>query len=126
MSQDSISHGRTKKTAVFVRVYKTLFEHYAVVYKNEKVPSTATYICLKNCQVFQGEGDDIKVVPDNLEGIKVTFEIPDSEEIRNWLNALTPTCTAIHDSGIQSFTPPSSPIIPKSPTMPPVLEDEEI
>lgn len=126
MIQDNIYRkNKTEKLPVLVRVYKTLFEHYAVVYRNEKVPNTATYISLKNCQVSQCDGRRINVIPNNLEGTKVIFEIPESDDVTEWLTALTPTCNTVHDTGIQSFTPPSSPRIPKSPTMPPVQEDDE-
>lgn len=122
---DQTCNGKTQQAPVFVRIYKTLFDHYAIVYRNELIPSTAVYISLKNCQVYKGDKDDIKVIPDNLEGTKITFKVAEAFDVDKWVEALTPTCNVISDSLYQSFTPPSSPVIPKSPTMPPLPEVEE-
>ena len=122
---DQNLNGRMHQVPVFVRVYKTLFDHYVIVYRNEKIPSTAVHVSLKSSQVYKGDRNNIHVIPDNVEGTKLTFYVKTEADVVGWITALTPTCTVINESCVQSFTPPSSPVIPKSPSMPPVPESEE-
>jgi len=112
-----------RKIPVFVRVYKTLFEHYAIVYKNENISTSAVYVSLKHSQVHKGDGKDIMIIPDNVEGTNLTLEVTTHVEVDDWVSALTPT--VVCEISSQSFTPPSSPLIPKSPTMPPLPEVDE-
>ena len=81
---------RTFTTPVFVRVYRSRFEHYAVIVKDQKFSNSSVYMSLKHCQVTRNNTNEITIVADNVEGNKVTFEIRSKLEEEEWMCAFTP------------------------------------
>lgn len=118
--------GRKMKVQVFVRVYKSSFEHYIVLYKDQKYSLQSGYISLKNCIVDRCSGKEhqVRVTLNDYEGTGVTFESNTCKEADEWHEALqsnilssSPTSSAI--------SPSLSPVIPRSPLMPTLAEEEE-
>ena len=84
---------RTFTTPVFVRVYRSRFEHYAVIGKDQKFSNSSVYMSLKHCQVTRNNTKEITIVADNVEGNKVTFEVRNKLEVEEWMSAFTPVLT---------------------------------
>ena len=83
-------NNRTFTTPVFVRVYRSPFEHYAVIVKDQKFSNSSVYMSLRHCQVTRNNTKEITIVADNVEGNKVTFEIRNKLEEEEWMCAFTP------------------------------------
>ena len=83
-------NNRTFTTPVFVRVYRSRFEHYAVIVKDKKFTNSSVYMSLKHCQVTKSNTKEITIVADNVEGNKVSFEVRNKIEVEEWLCAFTP------------------------------------
>ena len=86
-------NNRTFTTPVFVRVYRSRFEHYAVIVKDQKFTNSSVYMSLKHCQVTGSNTKEITIVADNVEGNKVTFEVRNKLEVEEWMSAFTPVLT---------------------------------
>lgn len=108
---------------VFVRVYRNSYEHYAVIYRDQKFTNNSIYISLKHCVVFRNDNEDneIRVIPDNLEGTKLTFRIEQLDEVDEWVSVFQSNCV----SSPNSISPSLSPVIPRTPLMPTLQELEE-
>ena len=118
--------GKTRKAPVFVRVYRSCFEQYAVLYKDHRYSMQTGYVNLKHCSVTISEDKKsrFKVILNDFEGSVITFEAESSCEAVTWVDAL--------QSQIVSSSPPKgsisptlSPVIPRSPLMPTLLEGDE-
>lgn len=120
---------KTIHVPVFVRVYRNSYEHYAVIYRDQMFTNSSIYISLKHCVVFRNENktNEIRVIPDNMEGTKLTFCINDSKEIEEWISVFQSNCVSSPNSS--TISPSLSPVIPRTPLMPTlqelVEEDEE-
>ncbi|CAG2242830.1 unnamed protein product [Mytilus edulis] len=55
------------KVPMVVQVYKTRFEHYAVIHRDMKFTNTAVYMNLKKCQVRKKGKNEITLIADNIE-----------------------------------------------------------
>ena len=118
--------GKSLKVQVFVRVYKSCFEHYAVLYKDQRFSLQSGYISLKNCIVNKNteKSNQIRVTLNDFEGTGVVFETNSAQEAEIWLNALRPQilCSSPPKS---SISPSLSPVIPRSPLMPTLAEETD-
>ncbi|VDI02932.1 Hypothetical predicted protein [Mytilus galloprovincialis] len=108
---------------VFLRVYKTRFEHYAIVHKDQLFTNSGLYLSLKNCQISKGESNEIKIVPNSIDGGKVTFVANSKSDGEEWMTSL--------QSSRHSRKPEKPGVrfhrqnIPKTLLMPSVEEEEE-
>ncbi|VDI65178.1 Hypothetical predicted protein [Mytilus galloprovincialis] len=108
---------------VFLRVYKTRFEHYAIVHKDQLFTNSGLYLSLKNCQISKGESNEIKIVPNSIDGGKVTFVANSKSDAEEWMTSL--------QSSRHSRKPEKPGVrfhrqnIPKTLLMPSVEEEEE-
>ena len=118
--------GKKMKIQVFVRVYRSCFEHYAVLYKDQKLSLQSGFISLKNCIASKCTGKDnqIRVTLNDFEGTGVVFESYNKAETEDWLEALQPMCLSSSPT-LSSISPSLSPVIPRSPLMPTLAEEEE-
>lgn len=118
--------GKKMKVQVFVRVYRSSFEHYAVLYKDQKYSQSSGYISLKNCKVSKDTAKEhqVRVTLNDYEGTGVTFESNSANEAAQWLDALQPQI-ASSSPPLCSMSPSLSPVIPRSPLMPTLAEEEE-
>ena len=120
--------GRTLRMQVFVRVYRSSYEHYAVLYKDQKYSSQSGYINLKNCSISRCTDKDnqLRVTLNDIEGTGVVFESNTHKEAEQWAEALQPHIISTSPPK-GSITPNLSPVIPRSPLMPTLTEeiDEE-
>ncbi|CAG2236319.1 unnamed protein product [Mytilus edulis] len=108
---------------VLLRVYKTRFEHYAIVHKDQLFTNSGLYLSLKNCQVSRGDTNEIRIVPNSIDGGKVTFVANSKSDAEEWIAFL-------HNS--RHLLKPGKPgvrfhrqNIPKTSLMPSVEEEEE-
>lgn len=117
-------NNKMRKVPVFVRVYRNRFEHYAVIFRNQTFTNNSIYVSLKNCVVRRCETKDngIIVSPDNMEGTKMTFEIKESSDMEDWISAFHSNITQRPGKSMRQL---ASPVIPKTPLMPCLQEEEE-
>ncbi|KAL3879071.1 hypothetical protein ACJMK2_031394 [Sinanodonta woodiana] len=110
--------GITRKAHVFVRVYRSSFEHYAVICKDQKFSAQSGYMSLKNCTVCKCEDKDnqLRVTLNNFEGNGLIFECRTKLEVQDWIDALQPN---------RSISPLPLPIIPRTLLMPSLEEESE-
>ncbi|OWF51138.1 hypothetical protein KP79_PYT12348 [Mizuhopecten yessoensis] len=114
--------GVTVNVPVFVRVYRSCFEHYAVVCRSQTLTNNSLYVSLKTCVVVTSPtcDRDIVVIPDNAEGGKVTFKTTFPDDVSDWIAVLQPT------QSVENVRRKSNPLImPKSPLMPMLQELNE-
>lgn len=119
--------GKKMRIPVFVRVYRSCFEHYAVLYKDQKYSLQSGYISLKNCiasSVTGGKDNQIRVTLNDFEGTGVEFECSSKREAEDWLDALQPQILSSSPT-LSAISPSLSPVIPRSPLMPTLAEEEE-
>lgn len=116
---------KTRKVPVFVRVYRNRFEHYAAIFRNQTFTNNSSYVSLKNCVVRRCDKveNGIVVISDNMEGTKMTFQTKESHDMADWISAFNSTRSSQLRKG--SISPCLSPVIPRSPLMPILQEDEE-
>ncbi|XP_067664052.1 uncharacterized protein [Haliotis asinina] len=113
---------RTIRIPVFVKVYRSCFEHYAIVYKDQKYSNLSTYINLKNCIVMCNENckTQLRVVPHNFDGTVIVFDTQDKATVSSWKCAFEDSdCSS---STTQCISPTLSPIITRSPILPTLEE----
>ena len=118
--------GKIRKAPVFVRVYTSCFEQYAVLYKDHKYSVQSGYVNLKNCSVTISEDKKsrFKVILNDSEGSGITFEAESSCEAISWVDALQPH-VASSSPPKSLISPTLSPVIPRSPLMPTLVEGDE-
>ncbi|OWF43776.1 hypothetical protein KP79_PYT12634 [Mizuhopecten yessoensis] len=116
---------KTITVPVFVRVYRNSYEHYAVIYRDQMFTNSSIFISLKQCVVFRNDNknNEIRVIPDNMEGTKLTFHIKDPGQVEEWISALQSSC--VHPPNSSTISPTLSPVIPRTPLMPTLQELEE-
>ncbi|KAK3597457.1 hypothetical protein CHS0354_041871 [Potamilus streckersoni] len=116
---------KNRKTPVFVRVYRSSFEHYAVIYKDPNFFFQTGYIRLKNCKVCNYENTENKfsVTLNNYEGNALTFECITKQESQAWICALQKNTVSV--STAKSGVPVGQSVhIRKSPPMPTLNEED--
>lgn len=118
--------GRKMKIHAFVRVYRSSFEHYAVIYKDQKYSQQFGFLSLKNCTVSKDTAKEnlLRVTLNDFEGTGVTFESRSGTEADEWLDVLQPQIVS-GSPPMCSMSPSLSPVIPRSPLMPTLAEEEE-
>ena len=118
--------GRTLRVHVFVRVYRSSFEHYAVLYKDNKYSTQAGFINLKNCAINRCSSKDnqIQVTVNDMEGTSIVFESNTLNEAEQWVEALQPHIYSLSPQK-GSISPRLSPVIPRSPLMPTLAEETD-
>ena len=111
-------HGKQVRVPVIVRVYHSTFEHYAVFYRDCKFTNAAVYVSLKHCTVFTSDKNtrEIKLVPENIEGSTLTFEVNRPTDVCDWIKAF---------QSQNSTSPMRGPLTPKltRSAMMPVLQE---
>lgn len=120
--------GRSVRIQVFVRVYRSCFEHYLVLYRDQKYSLQSGYISLKNCLVDvteDGKVTQIRVTLNDFEGTGVQFETSSRQEADDWFQALQPQLLSSSPSSKIPMSPNLSPVIPRSPLMPTLTEETE-
>ncbi|KAL4230562.1 hypothetical protein ACF0H5_010942 [Mactra antiquata] len=118
--------GKKMKVQVFVRVYRSSYEHYAVLFRDQKYSLQSGYISLKNCIVDKSseKENQVRVTLNDFEGTGVTFESNSACEVDEWYEALQPQLSS-SSPPLSSISPSLSPVIPRSPLMPTLAEEEE-
>lgn len=118
--------GKKMRINMFVRVYRSCFEHYAVLYRDQKFSLQSGFIGLKNCTVSicTGKDNQIRVTLNDFEGTGVVFESQSKREVEEWVEALQPQILSSSPT-LSSISPSLSPVIPRSPLMPTLAEEEE-
>lgn len=116
--------GKVRKAPVFVRVYKSCFEQYAVLYRDHRYSIQTGYVNLKNCSVniVDDRKTRFKVILNDFEGSGITFEAESGAEAVSWMDALQPHI-ASSSPPKSSISPSLSPVIPRSPLMPTLQEE---
>ncbi|VDI54130.1 Hypothetical predicted protein [Mytilus galloprovincialis] len=79
------------KVSMVVQVYKTRFEHYAVIHRDIKFTNTAVYMNLKKCQVRKKGMNEITLIADNIEGNSLTFLARSLAEVESWIGVFKPS-----------------------------------
>ncbi|KAH3829942.1 hypothetical protein DPMN_103173 [Dreissena polymorpha] len=120
------ANGRKMKVQVFVRVYRSCFEHYVVMFKDSKLSLQCGFINLKNCVITKCTGKDtqFRVTLNDFEGTGVVFETSNRKETDEWQEVLQPVIISSSPT-LSSISPNLSPVIPRSPLMPTVTEESD-
>lgn len=84
-----INNNQTLTVPVFMRVYRNRFEHYAVVSRDQHSTNHSVYLRLRHCQIQKSDSNEIKVMPDNIEGNKLTFIVRNKSEVDDWTHSLS-------------------------------------
>jgi hypothetical protein len=84
-----INNNQTLTVPVFMRVYRNRFEHYAVVSRDQHSTNHSVYLRLRHCQIQKSDSNEIKVIPDNIEGNKLTFIVRNKSEVDDWTHSLS-------------------------------------
>ncbi|XP_052792841.1 uncharacterized protein LOC128226814 [Mya arenaria] len=118
--------GKKLKVQVFVRVYRNSFEHFLVLYKDNKFSLQSGYISLKNCLVSKctGKETQFRVTLNDYEGTGVVFESSNRKEADEWQEALQSQIVS-SSPPMSAISPSLSPVIPRSPLMPTVTEESD-
>lgn len=118
--------GKKMKVQVFVRVYRSSFEHYIVLYRDSKYSVQSGYISLKNCMVHRcpGRETQVRVTLNDYEGTGVVFESASRAEADAWQESLRSEMVPISPP-MSAISPSLSPVIPRSPLMPTVTEESD-
>ncbi|KAL3878840.1 hypothetical protein ACJMK2_031168 [Sinanodonta woodiana] len=114
----------TRKAHVFVRVYRSSCQHYAVIYKDQKFSAQSGYMSLKNSTVCKCEHNDnqLRVTLNNFEGNGLIFECRTKLEVQDWIDALQPnTLHTPHPNRSTSLLP----TIPRTLLIPSLTEESE-
>ena len=116
-----------RKVPVFVRVYKTGLEHYAVLYRDQTYGLSTGYMNLKNCSVENSQDNNaqLKVTLKDSEGIVLSFDANSTLEASDWIDALRPQTSSSSMTTNSLLLPVLAPKIPKSPSMPTLQESDE-
>ncbi|CAC5390564.1 unnamed protein product [Mytilus coruscus] len=108
---------------MFLRIYKTRFEHYAVVHKDQLLTNSGLFLSLRNSQISRGETNEIKIIPNSIDGGKVTFIANSKSDAEEWIASF---------QNSRHLLKPGKPgvrfhrqNIPKISLMPSVVEEEE-
>ena len=114
-------HYKVQHVPVFARVYQNSFEHYMVIFRDQKYTNNAVFVNLKHCIVNKSDKKDSEfvIIPDSVDGTIFTFETKSEEDVESWLSVLQS-----HTQGL-GMSPTLSPVIPRTPIMPPLTEAEE-
>lgn len=118
--------GKTRQAHVFVRVYRSSFERYAVIYKDQKFSAQSGYLSLKNCTVCKCEHKDnqLRVILNNSEGNGLIFECRTKLEVQDWIDALQPNSLPTPHPN-RPISPSLLPPIPRTLLMPSLAEESE-
>lgn len=134
--------------SVFVRVYKSQYEHYMVIHRDKISSHNSVYISLKNSvlqastscnknavsqastscnttSVLQASTscNEFCIIPDSHEGTKLRFRTVENDK-EEWLDAFqSPLRLSKYGS---SISPVLSPVIPRFPLMATLTEMSEI
>ena len=113
-----------RKVPMFVRVYKTGLEHYAVLYRDQTFSLSTGYINLKNCSVENSSDSNaqFQVMLKDSEGIVLSFDANSALEASGWIDALRPQSTLSSTTTNTLILPVLAPKIPKSLSMPTLQE----
>ena len=116
-----------RKVPVFVIVYKTGLEHYAVLYRDQTYSLSTGYMNLKNCSVAISEDNNaqFKVTLKDSEGIVLSFDANSTLEASDWVDALQPQISSSSMTTNFLLLPVLAPKIPKSPSLPTLQESDE-
>ncbi|KAF8782916.1 hypothetical protein HNY73_013148 [Argiope bruennichi] len=96
-SQSTTAPTNNKSQRVFVRVYRTSSEHFAVLYPVRAIVTACRPLAslnLKSCTVKQLPNFEFRVSPKSCEGMSLTFkgtETTNEVQIADWLQAFSET-----------------------------------
>ena len=115
--------GKNRSVSVFIRLYRSSFEQYVILYRDQKYSVHSGFISLKNCSVSISDYQktQFKVTNNNCEGVGLSFEADSHSEAADWVEALQNQTVS---SARSKFSPLRilSPNISKSPSMPTLEE----
>ena len=99
--------GVDRKFRVLLKVYTSMYDHYAVVSQDRAIVKDCGYVKLKNCTILGNEKDlTIQVVRRNCEGLTLTFVTSDLVHHRCLMAALqspqNDDSSSLSDSGEES------------------------
>ena len=126
MIQTSNAGMHRKVIGVYVRVYTSNFEHYAVIYNDHKHCGKGVHVGLKHSAVTKSDSNEseFRVILDNSEGTGIVFQANSSCEVDEWVSVLQ--SSVIPGSPPKMCTPLSmSPAIPRPPLLPTLSEEDE-
>ncbi|KAK3088601.1 hypothetical protein FSP39_021175 [Pinctada imbricata] len=116
---------KVRKVSMYVRVYQNCFEHYMLIFKDQKYTNQAVFVNLKNSLVKKSgdQDNEFDVIPDNIDGSVFTFHTNSDKELESWLSVLQSVSQSPGSKGC--ISPTLSPVIPRAPLMPPLTEEDE-
>lgn len=116
-------NGKTiRKISMFVRVYKTGLDHYAVLYRDQAYSRNTGYVSLKNCSIEKSKdkNERFQVTLNDCEGVGICFEAKSCSEACDWIDALRPQVRSAPSTKVLAPTVSRSPL----PTLIEIGEEE--
>ncbi|CAH1778078.1 unnamed protein product [Owenia fusiformis] len=112
---------RERKLRVYVKVYSSNFDHYAIVNQDKRFGGQTSYINLKNYNVERLDNKDntFQLVSTRPDGATVVLSCTNSCDLDSWVQTLK------SDDFMRTRAGSRSPVIPRSPVMPTLEEDTE-
>lgn len=99
---------------VFVRVYRTTHEHFAVLYPLRALVTACkplTSINLRSCALDQSSPDEFRVSPRSLDGVSLSFRCPKPDDgglpVTDWMAAFGARTKAL----LRKTSPLSLPVV---------------
>lgn len=127
--QLSLILGQDRRLAVYVKVYWSGFEPFAVVYRDKKFCNASAFIRVKKCVVTKDRdiGQRFVIIPNNSEGCTIVFEAQSERECEDWVRVLSRSFQKNSRCCLAklSVVPELVSQIPKSPVMPTLNEHDE-
>ena len=122
-----------RKIRVRLSVHYNHFERFAVVSQDKVLCKDCGYINLRNCTVRETGDNSFQIIPRDCDGNMLTFTVPSSQEVKEWLQALnigrpqggSPLRSArMPKQGPQTLTQKKRVNKRRQPTLLPALEEE--
>lgn len=110
---------KPRKFKMVAGIHESSSGHYVLLNQDKVYCGSPVFVNLKNSSVqrVEGNGNVLRIVSNNGDGMSLTFELPSEAVLEKWLEELAPS------SCCQSGS--KSPAIPRSPLLPTLTEDED-
>ena len=121
-----------RKVRVRLSVHYNHFERFAVVSQEKIICKDCGFINLRNCIVRENGENCFQILPKDCDGNVLTFTVPSSQEVKDWLQALnmgrpqggSPLRSVLPSKGSHVLSPKRRISQKRQPTLLPAVAEE--